>query len=160
MKRVLCIGLMILFPSSFTFAQTTRILRAEQDAVREIAFRKLLEESTAGVTAGSLTFYLAVDDERDPSPGLLRQLRETQLNLKRYSESYISTDKGSPVLDKKSRARGIRLAVSPLKWTGKDQVTITTRSYRGNMGISGCSFRVKKDKKVWQIISTEGCYTS
>ena len=133
---------------------------SEEDTIREVVFRRIIDPWLVGEPIRPRRFYLSIDDGKNPSVGLLKKLSDINATLKKVTESYISHPEGSIVLDKKTKKQGDRFSVSKLKWITKDEVKLSAGSYSGNMGSDSCEFTLRKDNGNWKIISEEKCVIS
>ncbi len=134
---------------------------SEEDAIREIIFRKILEPWFSSNDSGLKNYYLAVDGNKDPREKLLKKLTaEFKVPLKKSSESIISAEDGDVVLDVISKQRGVLFSISKLEWKSQTEIKASAGIYIGNMGANGCDFTLKKQDGEWKIISSEKCYVS
>lgn len=144
-------------------AQTKEL--SDEDSIREVVFKKVIgpwmKEFDSSLAAHFLeTYYIAVDDDKDPSPELLERFSGLLRPVRKASESYVSEPEGNVVKDKKTNKNGVLFTVSRIKWVNKNEVTLTAGSYIANMGSDGCRYSLKRVNGAWSIASKEECFVS
>ena len=131
----------------------------EEDLIREIVFRKILEQWRAP-DASLKAFYLSVED-KDPSENLLKKfVGKYKVPIKKVSDSIIFAPDGDSVLNKNTKEQGVLFSVSKIDWKSKNEVALNAGSYIGNMGSDGCEYMLKKEHDGWKITSADKCYVS
>lgn len=132
---------------------------SNDDQVREAIFRSA-GLSRVGKATASYSYYLAVDDDQDPSDSLMEYLNDGGSFLKKVSRSYSSKSERGAILDKLTNKRGTRFSISRLTWLGTDKVKVSAGRYQGNMDAESCIYTLARENGEWKIISKEGCVVS
>lgn len=130
------------------------------DEVRLIVLSEILKPRLSARNIAKEIFYIAVDDNQDPSPALLEKLSKPQMNLMPDSECFLDRDDGDSVRNVSTGERGVRLRVSKIKWLKPTLAELTGGSYVGNMGSDGCKYIVERKDSEWKIVSVTECYVS
>lgn len=132
----------------------------DEEAIREIVLKTIIKSSINAPGENSQIFYLAVDDDKDPSDDLLKKFGQYPARIKKVSESFLSAPDGDLVLDKITKKPGVIFSVSKITWKNNDEVTVDAGSYIGNMGSNGCKYTLKREKDEWKIVSGQNCFVS
>lgn len=126
------------------------------DQVREAIFRSA-GLSRIGKARASYSYYLAVDDDQDPSDELMDYLNNGGSFLKKVSRSYVSPKEVGIVRDKFTDKRGTRFSISKLIWQGPEKVKVSAGRYEGNSDAENCTYTLVRENSEWKIVSKEGC---
>lgn len=132
---------------------------SEDDQIREAIFRSAGLSRMEKVSADN-SFYLAVNDDQDPSDNLMDYLNNGGSFLKKVSQSYIDMNDVGVVRDKFTNHKGTRFAISHLTRQGSDKVKVSAGKYRGNMESERCFYTLTNENDEWKIILKEGCVVS
>jgi len=132
---------------------------SDADQVNEAIFRSA-GLSGIGPTKVTSSYYLAVDEDRDPSDELMEYLNRGGTYLKKFSRSYISTNETGIVRDLYTNKEGKRFTISKLNWKGSGNVTAKAGYYAGNMEGEWCTYILVRENGEWQIASKEQCVVS
>ncbi|HQU81888.1 MAG TPA: molybdopterin-dependent oxidoreductase [Pyrinomonadaceae bacterium] len=116
----------------------------ENDLIREIVFRKVLENRIASNKAVR-EYFLLVDGSDDPSENLLKKFADSKFLMRKASEK---------------NEKGVLLWINKLTWQSNDEVKVTAGSGTGNLGMDSCNYGLKRENKEWKIISVENCVVS
>lgn len=134
---------------------------SDEDAIREIVFKKILERWQTPADNRLKAYYLAVDDDKDPGENLLKKIvGNYKIPIKKVSESFTSAKDGDIILNKITKEPGVLFSVSKVNWKNKDEATVSAGSYIGNMGSDGCQYTLKKENGEWKIVGASECYVS
>ena len=133
---------------------------SEDDLIREIVFKKILEPFCLKPNKNLKVCYLSVDGGQDPSKDLLKKFSNYKVSVKKSSDLIVSVENGDIMLNENSKEQGVLFTVSKLEWKSKIEVKVSAVSYIGNMGGNGCDYTLKKENSKWRILSTEKCYVS
>lgn len=133
---------------------------SDEDLIRQAVFKSILTPWANSANKELQTYYLSVDDGKDPSENLLKTFNQFPTAIRKASESFISKPEGSVVLNKKTKRRGILFSVSKINWKNRDEAVVSAGSYEGNMGSDGCAYTLKRESDGWKIVSKASCYIS
>lgn len=122
MKLFICAVLITIALSFLTSAQTQNTSKTEpdlcvefenggtidlsdEDLIREIVFRKILELRRSNSDKTSKEYYLSIYGGKDPSKNLLKKFADYQVTIKKVSELFISVDDSDPFRQPCKRTR-------------------------------------------------------
>jgi hypothetical protein len=137
--------------------------RAQEDDIREVAFRYLFKipGELQGKCAGA--FYLAYRESpgkrKDPDERFMQRLASNVPMVKKASQCTLAigtficcngdTYREYGVVDKQTGKTGIELSVGEINWLRSDVVIIEGRSYEYDLGSSGWLFYLIKEGNSW-----------
>lgn len=130
--------------------------QAEQDNVREIAFKTLIYEAAAA-QQGYKVYFLSLGNtwtndrpfEIDPSDAFMKRFQGRSPPVKKASQSKIGQE--GEVRDKSSGHRGVIFIVSDLKWVSAQEVQATCSVFMA--GLAGYTYQytlTRKDNR-WKV---------
>lgn len=125
---------------------------AEDDSVREVLFKQIV--------GFQKPIYLAIDGDSDPSSELMERLGGQKAGVRKASEAAISKSERGIVVDKVTHEQGVKVWISKLSWVSSDEVTARGGYYAGNLESFDCAYTVKKENRVWKVISKSECWAS
>ena len=144
--------------NSATNLDMTTAKADNEDLIRKVVFTETIRFWNLHPDKTLKTYYLAVDDDKDPSGKLLEVFASYKVSIKKASDSFIKSD-GS-VLNKVTKKQGVLFFISKLEWINNNEVKVSAGNQIGNLGGNGCSYKLKKENDEWKIVSTENCYVS
>lgn len=142
------------------FEKDKHINLTDEDLIREIIFREILETPCSNSDKSSKVYYLSIAGGKDPSEGLLKKLADCKIILKKMSESIISADDSRAFSEILPNREDILFSVSKLDWQNKNEVKATATRGTDNLGSNGYTYILKKEKGKWKIVSVESCFVS
>lgn len=104
--------------------------------------------SAAQQSAGS---YFIEIQKADPGEALLRRFAGHTPPVKRASEARHA--RNSAIYDRQTRQRSLIFEVGPIQWIDKETVEIEAGYYEGNLSSSGNTYRLKRQKGKWKVVS-------
>jgi len=132
----------------------------DEEAIYEVVFRHILKSWYARTPKPTENYYLEIGEKKDPSDALIKKLGDLGTQLKKGSESFISHENGSIVLDKKTKKQGVLFSIYKFEWLNKDEAKVAAGEHEGNMGASSCTYRLRRENGKWYITGAASCVIS
>jgi len=127
--------------------------KAEEDNVREVAFKTLIYEAGAA-REGYRVYFLSVSKTRtntpfDPSDGFMKRFAGRTPPVKKVSQSQMGD--GGKVLDKSTGQRGVIFTVTDLKWISDEEVEATCDVYMAGLNGYTYKFTLSRKNNQWKV---------
>jgi hypothetical protein len=136
-------------------ANTTPQKGAEDD-IREAVFRYIFQHSATQQHPYAKAFYIAVEQDKDPSEQFLKRFVGHQPPVRKRSQSTYSKDGMGVVVDKDTGEGGIQYSVGALKWVSPEEARLEGSYHVGPLFAGGCEYKVILEQKRWMVQGCEG----
>jgi hypothetical protein len=123
--------------------------QVDDDAIRELVFRKLLPNRPES----GLVYFLAFEKGMDPPKSYLGRFSDLKLRIRPRSQAKVveSADSSQWVFDPSTGDPGVLITVNNPRWIDKTKVEVTGRRYRGPLNASRRTYEVQKVNGEWKI---------
>jgi hypothetical protein len=134
--------------------------KAEEDNVREVAFKTLIYEAAA-TQEGYKVYFLswgtswtnAAHVEFDPSDEFIGRFAGRTPPVKKVSQSR-QGERGE-VLDKSTGQRGVIFTVTDLKWVSDKEVDATCSVHKAGLNGYTYKYKLSREKNQWKVANKE-----
>ena len=122
----------------------------------EAVFRYMFEHSAPQQLPYSKAFFIAVDNDKDPSDQFIKRFQNHKPEVRKMSQSTYSENGTAIVIDKKTGHIGIRYKVGNVKWINDKEARLEGSFYVAMLFAGGCEYRVVLEKGKWIVKGCEG----
>jgi hypothetical protein len=112
---------------------------------------KEFRNNASGQQESAGVYCLEVGEHRDPSDQFMRRFDGYKPPVRKASECSIHGFEGV-VTDIRTGKTGLILKVDDIKWLSDTEVEVWGGYYEGNLGASGDSYKVVKQRGKWQVV--------
>jgi hypothetical protein len=133
-----------------TDADRTRIRTAQEDNIREAAFRYLFLHNASGLQQAAQVFCLSVNG-RDPADMFMSRFRNEKPRVLRSSDC--SKGGWNGVRDRRTGEEGLLFELTDVYWYSDDEVYVDGSYYSAPLSAAGYSWRVLHERSGWVVRS-------
>ena len=150
MKLKLGVGALVMMILLMNCETTKLSTLRDQDAVAESAFIYQMDHHP--LKKYQQTYFLNVENNRDPDEGLIVRLRERKYPVKAASQSEMLN---GLIQDKESKVVGILISIRNRTCISSEGCAVEARVYEDTDNIEGWRYDVTRENNVWVVKKAE-----